>query len=145
MPDIPLNQSTNAMETKTIFIRDGYWHSCYEPYEMPGAWISTRYKLIPKDGNSIPSNGEYKGFAVADGMLRLVSGGEYCNGQMINHRLHDFEAVFDESHHAEYKAGADRGYNGKRRCSFQYFTTKTTTWRDGYNAGRQGRQTAPNI
>jgi hypothetical protein len=102
------------MQTRTIFIRDGFWNSCYEPYDLPGAYCRTRYAITPTDGSSLPSNGEYKGFVPVDNLLRLVSGGEYFGGSMINQLCRDFTIVFDEAFHDEYRAGIERGYKGKR-------------------------------
>jgi hypothetical protein len=128
------------MQTQTIFIRDGFWNSCYEPYDLPGAYCRTRYAITPTDGSSLPSNGEYKGFVLVDNLLRLVSGGEYFGGSMMNQLCRDFTIVFDEAFHDEYRAGIERGYKGKRGVHWNYFCKCSEAWRDGYLEGREARE-----
>ena len=127
------------METRSIFISQGFWHTCYEPYDMPGATCSVRYVVIPQDGGAPLADKTYKGLVPFDGTLRIVSGGEYCNGSMVNHNIRDFSIVFDDKYHDEYYAGLVRGYKGKRACSFDVFARRSQTWGEGYRQGRQAR------
>lgn len=128
------------MQTQSIFIRDGFWLSSYEPYDMPGAFCSTRFKIIPIDGGNVPKNGSYKGFVLANETLRLVKGGEYMGGPLINHSMRDFKIDFDNRFHDEYKSGLIRGYKGKRALAYGVYARRSQEWLDGYRAGRQAKQ-----
>lgn len=122
--------------TQTVFISEGMWHSAYEPYDMPGTWCRTRYSLTAKDGGGVPKNGRYKGLVPTEGILRLVSGGEFLGGSTINQDLRDFDIEFDDKYHDDYKAGLVRGYRGKRACSDGFFCRQSQAWQEGYREGR---------
>jgi hypothetical protein len=122
-------------DTQRIYIEKGIWHSGYEPHDMPGAWARTRYTLTPADGGGMLPNGWHNGMMTGNALLCVKSGGEYCNGYLINQNLRDFFVEFDEEYHDTYKAGLERGYKGKRKCSHSYLLTKPADWRDGYYEG----------
>lgn len=123
---------------QAIFLRNGFWFSEYEPYEMPGTYCRVRYLVIPTDGGELPADGIYKGFVPFENVLRLVHGGEYTGNYIINQEIRDFSIVFDQPYHDEFRAGLERGYK-KRACSLDYFCGRPEVWRDGYRAGRQYR------
>jgi hypothetical protein len=122
-------------ETRRIPIQGGFWQSAYEPNDMPGGCIHTRYQLEPISGDAVPSNGDYRGFVPVTGLLRLVSGGEWCGGSMINQTLRDYRITFDEAYHAEYLAGFTRAYKGKRKLARRHLETKSALWREAYLNG----------
>lgn len=122
-------------DTQRIFIEDGVWHGGYEPHDMPNAWARCRYKLQPTDGGGMLPNGWHQGMLTGDRLLCIKSGGEYMNGFLVNQNLRDFIVEFDEAFHDTYKAGLERGYKGKRKCSDGYLLTKPVDWRDGYYEG----------
>jgi hypothetical protein len=128
------------METRSIFISQGFWLTCYEPHDMPGASCSTRYTVTPVDGSAPLADNVYKGFVPFDNTLRIVGRGEYCSGSFINQSIQDFAIAFDETYHKEYYAGLTRGYKGKRACSFNVFCRRSQTWGEGYREGRRARQ-----
>ena len=121
---------------QTIFIRDGFWQSFYEPPTMPGLFIRTRYVICPADSGGMVKDGEYKGLVIDGDILRLVFGGEYLNGFTVNHDFRDFRFTFDDDFHARYLAGAERGYNGKRAVSDSVYSAKPPEWQEGYRKGR---------
>ena len=122
-------------DTQRVLIDKGIWHGGYEPYDMPGTWAKCRYKLTPADGGGMLSDGWHDGMMTGDRLLCIKSGGEYFNGCLINQNLRDFFVEFDEPYHDLYKAGLERGYKGRRKCSSSYLLTKPTDWRDGYYEG----------
>ena len=126
-------------DTQTIFVDAGVWHSGYEPQDMPGAWVRTRYTLEPCDGGGMLPDGRHAGLMTGDRLLCIKSGGEYYAGIMINQSLRDFIVTFDEQFHDEYRAGVERGYKGKRKCSHDYFCRQSQAWQDGYQNGLQDK------
>lgn len=134
------------IEAQSIFIQDGYWYSCYEPSDMPGITLRTRYKLTPVDGGSMLKDGRHKGIIIGDGSfldkgrtLRVIANGELCGSLVINPHLRDFKFQFDDQYHDNYKAGATRGFKGKRACSFDFYYRQCDDWRLGYEEGRRAR------
>lgn len=125
--------------TQSLFIINGFWYTAYEPHDMPGAWCRTRYTITPADGGGMLPDGRYKGFVPSENVLRIVRGGEYMNGCVINGQTRDFVIEFDEAYHDEYRAGVERGYRGKRACSCNHFCKRSVAWQDGYREGRQAR------
>ena len=131
-------------ETFLVIISDGYWRSCYEPHDMPGGYVRTRYTLTPLDGSSPPPDGmNYRGLVPKTGILRLVSGGEYAFGTTINQELRDFEIVFDDAYHDEFYAGYSRAYKGKRQMSRFHLFNRSPQWRDGYGEGLRAKREHP--
>ncbi len=126
-------------DTHLVFIRDGVWLSGYEPYNMPGAWVLTRYSLEPTDGGGMIKDGEYRGMLTGEKLLCIVSGGEYYAGTIINRTLKDFIVTFDEDYHKVYRAGTERGYLGKRKCTDLYISRQSATWQEAYFSGRQAK------
>ena len=127
-------------DTQKVFIDKGIWHGGYEPHDMPGAWARCRYKLSLADGGGMLPDGWHNGMMTGDRLLCIKSGGEYYNGYLINQNLRDFFVEFDEPYHDLYKAGLERGYKGKRKCSAAYLLTKPVDWRDGYLEGLRAKQ-----
>ena len=122
-------------ETRRIPIQGGFWQSAYEANHMPGSCIHTRYRLEPISGDAVPSDGDYRGFVPVTDLLRLVSGGEWCGGSMINQTLRDYRITFDEAYHDEYLAGFTRAYKCKRKLAARHFETKSVLWREAYQNG----------
>ena len=122
-------------KTRRIPIQGKFWQSAYEPSNMPGSCIHTRYELEPISGDAVPSDGDYRGFVPVTGLLRLVSGGEWCSGSMINQTLRDYRITFDEAYHDEYLAGFTRAYKGKRKLARRHLETKSALWREAYQNG----------
>ena len=126
------------MDTFLVIIRNGLWESGYEPHDMPGAYVSTRYSLAPIGGESIPADGHYRGLIVHDefrkdwSILSLVSGGEFAYGIRMNQELRDYKVTFDDAYHDTYYAGVKRAYKGKRRMADRHVWNKPKLWRDGY-------------
>jgi hypothetical protein len=128
--------------THLVIVSNGFWYSGYEPYDMLGTFCSTRYAVSPMDGGAALTDGHYKGFVVRDGVLRIVRGGEYLQGTLINQDCWDFSIAFDEDYHNDYRAGVERGYKGKRACSYNHLCKHSLTWRDGYQEGVNARKNA---
>jgi hypothetical protein len=126
-------------DTNPVFVYGGIWHSGYEPYDMPGAWVRTQYTLEPADGGGMLPDGRHSGMMTGDRLLCIKSGGEYYAGTVINQTLRDFIVTFDEEFHDEYKAGVERGYKGKRKCSNAYFSRQSQAWQDGYRNGLESK------
>lgn len=122
-------------DTQSIHVQAGVWHSGYEPHDMPGAWVRTRYKLEPTDGGGMLPDGTHQGKMTGERLLCMLSGGEYYNGIIINRDLRDFIVTFDDAFHDEYYAGVKRGFTGKRKCSHDYFYRQSQAWQDGYVNG----------
>jgi hypothetical protein len=122
-------------ESRRISIQGGFWQSAYEADDMPGSCIHTRYYLEPISGEAVPRDGDYRGFVPVTGLLRLVSGGEWCGGFMINQTLRDYRFTFDEAYHEEYLAGFSRAYKGKRKLARRHLETKSVLWREAYLNG----------
>jgi hypothetical protein len=128
-------------DTFLVIIGDGFWRSCYEPHDMPGGYVRTRYTLKPLDGSSLPPDRmNYRGLIPKTNILRLVSGGEFAFGTTINQELRDFEVVFDESYHDEFYAGYSRAYKGKRRMSRYHLLNRSPQWQDGYEEGLRAKR-----
>ena len=71
--------------------------------------------------------------------MRILHGGEYYAGAMINHSIQDYKIEFKEKENEEYKEGFKRGYLGKRAVTWRKFERGSTTWREGYQSGRYYR------
>lgn len=84
-------------------------------------------------------DGRHAGVMTGARLLCIKSGGEYYAGTIINQNLRDFIVTFDEQFHDEYRAGVERGYKGKRKCSHDYFYRQSQAWRDGYQNGLQDK------
>ena len=135
-----LHTAAPAMsDTHLVIVYNGIWLSGYEPYNMPGAWVPTRYTLQPTDGGGMIRDGEHRGMMTGERLLCIVSGGEYYNGAIINRNLRDFIVTFDDAYHDQYRAGVERGYLGKRICPDPYIIKQSPTWQEGYFAGRQAK------
>ncbi len=126
-------------DTNPVFVYGGIWHSGYEPYDMPGAWARTQYTLEPTDGGGMLPDGRHSGMMTGDRLLCIKAGGEHYAGTVINQILRDFIVTFDEKFHDEYKAGLERGYKGKRKCSYAYFSRQSQAWQDGYRSGLESK------
>ena len=116
---------------------------------MPEITLRTRYKLTPVDGGSMLKDGRHKGIIIGDGsfldegrILRIVAGGELHGSSVVNQHLCDFKFQFDDQYHDDYKAGATRGFKGKRACSRDFYHRQHDTWRFGYDEGRRARLAA---
>jgi len=127
------------IETQSIFVQDGYWYSYYEPSDMPEITLRTRYKLTPVDGGSMLKDGRHKGIIISNDILRIIFGGELCGSSVVNPHIFDFRFKFDDQYHDDYKAGATRGFNGKRACSRDFYHRQCDNWRFGYEEGRRAR------
>lgn len=132
------------IEMQSVFVDNGYWYSYYEPSDMRGVMLRTRYELTPIDNGGMLSSGKHKGMIIGDGsfegkLLRIVSGGECLGSSIVNPALRDFKFRFDDEYHDEYKAGATRGFTGKRACSHIFYYQKSDPWRAGYDEGRRVR------
>jgi hypothetical protein len=116
-------------DTFLVIIRDGMWQSGYEPHGMPYAFVSTRYTLEPIGGDPIPPDGHYRGIIVSDGILRLVSGGEFAYGMMMNQTLRDYKATFDDAFHDEFLAGVTRAIKGSESSPIETArTSRAPSW-----------------
>jgi hypothetical protein len=86
-------------------------------------------------------DGTHRGMMTGERLLCIKSGGEYYAGTVINQTLRDFIVTFDEQFHDDYRAGVERGFKGKRKCSHDYFHRQSQAWQDGYRNGLQDRLT----
>ena len=132
-------------DTQLIFVEAGIWHTGYEPHDMTGSWVRTRYMIKVIDGGGMLPDGTHRGMMTGDSLLCIKSGGEYYNGTIINPTLRDFIVTFDEKFHDEYRAGVERGFKGKRRASHDYFYRQSQVWRDGYISGLESKGTFATI
>lgn len=103
---------------------------------MPNSHIRVVYSVEPVNGSDPLPDGEYKGFVPEDGILRIVYGGEYYAGAIINHSFSDYKIKFLTEENDEYLAGYKRGFLGKRRASSNYVFNQSLTWRDGYQTAQ---------
>jgi hypothetical protein len=126
-------------DTFTVFVENGFWYSGYEPHDMPGTWVRTRYKIEIIDGGGMLPNGRHKGMMTGDRLLCIKSGGECFHGAIINETLRDFIVDFDEQYHDDFKAGVKRGYKGKRKSTYAYIMRQSQEWRDGYFLGLENK------
>ena len=122
-----------------VFIHKGMWCTGYEPHDMPGAWAQVQYKLESTEGLSKPADGRYNGIKLGDNVLRIVYGGEWGGFGVVNQSYNEYKIEFDEEYHNQYKAGLERGYKGKRKCSSDYLSKKPWNWKCGYEHGREAR------
>jgi len=125
-----------------VFIHNGYWYSYYEPNDMKEVVLWTRYKLKPVSGESVPVNGRHKAIVFDSNILRIISGGEWYGESVINSNLSDFKFEFDDQYHDDFKAGATRGFTGKRACHRDFYYRQCDDWRSGYDEGRRARLAA---
>jgi hypothetical protein len=126
-------------EAQMIHVQAGVWHSGYEPHDMPGAWVQTRFTLKPKDGGGALRDGTHRGMMTGDRLLTVMSGGDYYGGTIINSTLRDFIVIFDDAFHDQYRAGVERAYKGKRKCNHDHFYRQSQAWQDGYLNGLQDK------
>ena len=126
-------------EAQMIHVEAGVWHSGYEPHDMPGAWVRTRFALKPTDGGGALKDGTHRGMMTGDRLLTVMSGGEYYGEAIINPALRDFIVTFDDDFHDQHRAGVERGYKGKRRCTHDHFYRQSQAWQDGYLNGLQDK------
>lgn len=120
----------------SIFIQNGKRLGGYEDSELDWQWIATEWFVKPRDGANPLLDGEYKGIFLGNGLMRVVYGGEYYNGAIINYGFSDYEITLDEQVLEEYRAGFVRGYRGKRSVTYNKFCKQSEPWQNGYRAGR---------
>lgn len=139
-----LPQNTNytfAMCTniklQRLHFSDGHWLAGDYHWQIKNAFVPSRYKLIPIDGGPAPSSGDHKGFIVRDSVLRVVWGGEYYNGSVINFQFADYKLEHLSEEYDQYIDGLLRGYNGMRKCCDRYLLKQSPDWRSGYQEGRR--------
>jgi len=126
-------------DTMTIFVDNGIWYSGYEPHDIPGAWVRTRYSLEVIDGGRMLPNGRHQGMITGERLLCIKSGGEHYAGTIINQNLRNFIITFDEEYHNQYHSGVKRAFKGKRKCSNSYFSRQSETWQTGYKNGLEDK------
>lgn len=80
----------------------------------------------------MPKDGSHKGFVTREGKLRLVTGGEYYHGAVINHNIVDYDFSEDTEDNKQYEAGYRRRMEGKRKASYNFFSKQSQKWREGY-------------
>jgi len=117
---------------QTIHISGGKWITHWEDSKLPGSFIRVAYTIKPEPGFGMPSDGTHKGFVTREGKLRLVTGGEYYHGAVINHNIIDYGFVEDDADNREYEKGYRRRFEGKRKVSYNYFSKQHPQWREGY-------------
>ena len=119
-------------QLQTVFISGGKWVTHWEDSKLPGSFIKVAYTIKPEPGFGMPSDGTHKGFVTLEGKLRLITGGEYYGGVVINHNIIDYGFVEDDADNSEYEKGYRRRFEGKRKASYSYFCKQSQQWRDGY-------------
>lgn len=116
----------------------------YEDSSIDNQYIRTLWDVEPVDGSSALPDGHYRGIFLGEGEMRIVYGGEYLNGYMMNQSFQDYKIEFREEDNEQYREGFKRGYMGKRATSWSRFERESTMWREGYQSGRSCRkQLAP--
>lgn len=125
------------MELQRLYFSDSHWLAGDYHWRIRSAFVPSRYKLVPIDGAPDPSSGDHKGFILRDGVLRVVWGGEYYNGQVINFQFADYKLEHLSEEYDQYVAGLLRGYNGMRKCCDRYLLKQSHDWRSGYQEGRR--------
>lgn len=124
------------MQTELIIISQGKLVRGYEDSAIGNQYIRTYWDVTPVDGSPVLPDGHYRGIFLGDGKMRIVYGGEYLNGYMMNQSLQDYKIEFKEKENEEYREGFKRGYLGKRAVTWGKFERETTMWREGYQSGR---------
>jgi hypothetical protein len=117
---------------QTIHISGGKWITYWEDSKLPGSFIRFTYTIVPGPGFGMPRDGTHKGFVTQEGKLRLITGGEYYQGTVINHNIIDYDFVEDKADNEEYEKGYRRRFEGKRKATFNYFCKQSQQWREGY-------------
>lgn len=125
------------MELQRLYFSDGHWLAGDYHWQIRNAFVPSRYKLIPIDGAPDPSSGQHKGFIVRENVLRVVWGGEYYAGTVINHQFADYELEHCKKECDDFEAGLLRGYEGKRGCRDSYISKQSMDWIFGYQEGRR--------
>lgn len=92
--------------------------------------------MTPIDGSPVLADGQYRGIFLGDGKMRIVYGGEYYAGSMINQTFQDYRIEFKEKENEEYRKGFERGFMGKRATRWSRFEKESVAWREGYQSGR---------
>lgn len=125
------------MEFQRLYFSEGHWLAGDYHWRIRNAFVPSRYKLIPIDGAPDPSTGEHKGFIVRENVLRVIWGGEYYAGTVINHQFADYELEHCKKECDDFEAGLLRGYEGKRGCRDSYIGKQSRDWIFGYREGRR--------
>lgn len=129
-------QST-YMELQRLYFSEGHWLAGDYHWRIRNVFVPSRYKLIPIDGAPDPSNGEHKGFIVRESILRIVWGGDYYAGMMMNQQFADYKLEHCKEEYDAFEAGLLRGYEGERGCRDSYISKQSKDWIFGYRAGRR--------
>lgn len=127
------------MELQKLYFSQGHWLAGDYHWRIRNAFVPSRYKLIPIDGAPAPADGQHKGFILRDGVLRVVWGGEYYGGNIINPQFADYQLEHLREEYDQFEAGLIRGYDGKRRCSDSYLCRQSGDWREGYKEGLKAK------
>lgn len=128
------------MQTELIIIAQGLLVRGYEDSSLDNQYIRTLWDVAPIDGSSPLPDGHYRGIFLGDGKMRILYGGEYYAGSMINQSLQDYKIEFREGDNDEYRKGFERGYMGKRATTWSRFEKESVMWGEGYRNGRSCRQ-----
>lgn len=131
------------MQTELIIISQGMLVRGYEDSAIGNQYIRTYWDVAPIDGSPTLPDGQYRGIFLGDGKMRIVYGGEYLAGSVINQICEDYLISFREKDNEEYRKGFERGYMGKRAVTWGKFERESAMWREGYQSGRYYRQQAP--
>lgn len=125
------------MELQKLYFSEGHWLAGDYHWRIRNAFVPSRYKLIPLDGAPDPSSGQHKGFIVREGVLRIVWGGDYYAGMMMNQQFADYKLEHCKEEYDAFEAGLLRGYEGKRECRDSYIGKQSRDWIFGYQEGRR--------
>lgn len=128
------------MQTELIIISQGLLVRGYEDSFIDNQYIRTLWDVTPVDGSSALPDGHYRGIFLGEGKMRILYGGEYHAGAMINHSTQDYKIEFKEKENEEYREGFKRGYLGKRATTWRRFERESAMWCDGYQSGRYYRK-----
>lgn len=118
-----------------VHVVNGFWHTYYEPISMPGSMVRVLYSVSPVSGSDPLRDGSYNALIPQEGILRIVTGGEYFNGTTINYSFSDYKVKFLEEENNEFLKGYTRAYTGKRKATNDFFSKQSLHWQDGYRSG----------
>lgn len=124
------------METELIIISQGMLLGGYHDSTIGNQYIRTYWDVAPVDGSPALPDGHYRGIFLGDDKMRILHGGEYYAGSMINQTCEDYFISFREKDNEEYREGFKRGYLGKRSTTWSRFEREGAMWREGYQSGR---------
>lgn len=124
------------MQTELVIISQGKLVRGYEDSSVGNQFIRTLWDVTPVDGASPLPDGHYRGLFLGDGKMRIVYGGEYYAGSMVNQSLEDYRIEFREGDNEQYREGFKRGFLGKRQTTLSRFDRESAMWREGYREGR---------